>query len=181
MPCSRLPTASATLRLPAAAEGGCCYDFRCQESRREFLTCSYSIFCVIGRAGARTTRRLRTLLSVDWRPPYLCPSGTGLGLGPRVSCSRLTPTRVVPHRGYASSDKRFQPIFPLRERTSVMRCLRREGNFSGNSPHKGDQFSCNRHYDLIGILAARHELSIPFAEADLRPPTDVLDGFGQLF
>jgi hypothetical protein len=62
-----------------------------------------------------------------------------------------------------------------------MRCLRREGNFPGNSPHKGDQFSRNSHHDLIGVLAASHELSIPFAQADLRLPTEVLDGFGQLF
>ena len=124
--------------LWAAAHRGRCYDFRCQESRREFLTCSYAIFCVIGRAGASKTRRLIMLLSVDWLPPYLCPSGTCLGLGTRVSCSRLTPTRVVPYRGCASSDARFQRIFPLRERTSAMRCLRREGNFSGNGPHKGN-------------------------------------------
>ena len=62
-----------------------------------------------------------------------------------------------------------------------MRCLRREGNFPGNGPHQGHQCSRNRHHDLIGVLAARHELSIPFAQADLRLPTEVLDGFGPLF
>jgi hypothetical protein len=151
---------------------------RCDAS---FLQIFTPCFCAIGRGGASKTRRLITLISVDWLPPYLCPSGTCLGLGTRVFCSRLTPTRVVPSRGCASSDNRLQPVCPFRERISVRQCLRRESNFAGNSPHKGDQFSCNRHYDLIGILAARHELSIPFAEADLRPPTDVLDGFGQLF
>jgi hypothetical protein len=118
---------------------------------------------------------------VGWVPPDLCPSGTCLGLGTRVSCRRLTPTRVVPHRGGASSAKRFQPGFPLRERTSAVRCLRREGNFPGNGPHKGNQFSRNSHYDLIGVLAASHELSIPFAQADLRLPTEVLAWFGPLF
>ena len=51
----------------------------------------------------------------------------------------------------------------------------------GNSPQKGDQFSRNSHHDLIGMLAARHELSRPFAQPDLRLPAEVLDGFGQLF
>ena len=62
-----------------------------------------------------------------------------------------------------------------------MQCLRREGNFPGNGPHKGHQFSRNSHHDLVGILAASHEVSIPFAQADLRLPTEVLDGFGQSF
>jgi hypothetical protein len=61
-----------------------------------------------------------------------------------------------------------------------MRRLRREGNFPGNSPHQGDQCSRKRHRDLIGILAASHELSIPFAQPDLRLPPEVLDGFGPL-
>ena len=132
----------------------------CDSSFLHILT---PFFCVIGRAGASKTRRLITLISVDWVPPYLYPSGTGLGLGTRVSCSRLTPTRVVPYRGGGSADKRFQPVFPLRERTSAMRCLGREGNFPGNGPHTGNQFSRKSHHDLIGVLAASHELSIPCA------------------
>jgi hypothetical protein len=167
--------------LDSAGELWRCYDCRCQESRREVLTCAYSIFCVIGRAGASKTRRLLRLLSGDWRPPSLGPSGTGLGLGTRVSCRRFTPTRVVPHRGCVSSDQRVQPGFPLRARASLIRYLRREGNFLGNSPHKADQFSRNRHHNLVGVLATRHEVSIPFAQADLRLPTEVLDGFGQVF
>jgi hypothetical protein len=62
-----------------------------------------------------------------------------------------------------------------------MRCLRREGKFPGNGPQKSNQLARNSHHDLIGVLAASHELSIPFAPADLRLPTEVLDGFGQLF
>jgi hypothetical protein len=62
-----------------------------------------------------------------------------------------------------------------------MRCLRREGHCPGNGPQKGTQVSRNSHDDLIGVLAASHEWSIPFAPADLRLPTEVLDGFGQLF
>jgi hypothetical protein len=62
-----------------------------------------------------------------------------------------------------------------------MHGLRREGNFPGHSPHTGDQFSRHRHHGLIGVRAASHELSIPFAQADLRLPTEVLDGFGPWF
>ena len=139
------------------------------------------MFCVIGRAGASQTRRLITRLSVDWRPPAWCPSGTGLGLGTRVACRRFTPTRVVPPRGGVSSDTRWQPMFPLRESTRGMRCRRREGQVPGHSPHQGDQCSRHSHPHLIGVLAARHEWSIPCAQADRRLPTAVLDGFGQVF
>src|SRR6266850_1358694 len=62
--------------------------------------------CVIGRGGASKTRRLILLISVDWLPPYLRPSGAGLDRGPRVCFSLLTPPRVTPHRGCASADER---------------------------------------------------------------------------
>jgi hypothetical protein len=137
--------------------------------------------CVIGRAGARQTRRLITRIAVDWGPSDVGPSGTCLGLGTRVSGSRFTPTRVVPYRGGASADRRFQPGCPLRARTSAMPCLRWEGNCPGHGPHQGNQFSRNRHHALVGVLAASYELSIPFTQADLRLPTEVLERFGPLF
>jgi hypothetical protein len=90
--------------------------------------------------------------------------------------------RGLYHTGAAaSSDTRFQAVFPFRESTSGIWCLCRESHVPGNSPHKGHQFARNRHDDLIGVLAARQELSIPCAQADLPLRTEVLDGFGQLF
>src|SRR5215813_5706381 len=60
----------------------------------------------IGRAGASKTRRLIMLISVGWVPPYLYPSGACLHLGTRVPCGLITPPRVTPNRGCASSDRR---------------------------------------------------------------------------
>jgi len=49
-------------------------------------------------------RRLITLISVGWVPPYLRPSGACLYLGTRVSFSLWTPSRATPNRGCVSSD-----------------------------------------------------------------------------
>jgi hypothetical protein len=58
----------------------------------------------IGRAGASKTRRWITLISVDWLPPNLHPSDACLILGARVLFSLLTPPRVTPNWGCASSN-----------------------------------------------------------------------------
>jgi hypothetical protein len=55
------------------------------------------------KRGSQSSRRLLRLISVGWVPPDWRPSGAGLGLGPRVCCRRLTRTRMIPHRGGASS------------------------------------------------------------------------------
>jgi hypothetical protein len=57
----------------------------------------------------QSSRRLITLRAAGWVPPDLCPSGAGLALGTRVSCRLVTPSRVAPHRGCASSDRRGKP------------------------------------------------------------------------
>jgi len=44
----------------------------------------------IGRAGASNTRRLILLLSVDWLPPYVPPSGACLCLGSSILSSTLS-------------------------------------------------------------------------------------------
>jgi len=64
---------------------------------------------VIERDGASKTRRLILLISVDWLPPYLRPSGACLALGTRVCFSLLTPSRATPNRGCVSSDGRRKP------------------------------------------------------------------------
>jgi hypothetical protein len=64
----------------------------------------------LGRAGARKTRRLITLLSVGWLPPSLPPSGACLMRGTSVPCGLITPPRVTPHRGCVSSDSGWQPL-----------------------------------------------------------------------
>jgi hypothetical protein len=63
----------------------------------------------IGRAGASNIRRVIRRLSVGWRPPDWPPSGACLGLGTRVCCSLVTPSRATPHRGCASAEARGHP------------------------------------------------------------------------
>jgi hypothetical protein len=85
----------------------------------------------IGRAGASNIRRLRLLVSAGWVPPDLPPSGACLALGRRVSCRLLTPSRVAPHRGCVSSDRRGKLAALLLHtgpRLSTTKVSRRPGN-----------------------------------------------------
>src|SRR5262245_53955080 len=101
----------------------------------------YRCFCiffvllsfVIGRDGARKRRRLILLLSVDWVPPSLRPSGACLALGTRVCFSLLTPSRAPPHRGGVSADGRRNPLGALRPRCSRA-VLRGSAALPGPSP-----------------------------------------------
>src|SRR5499426_4086800 len=105
--CRRLPPASAALPLPGAADTRRLYDFRCQGLGATFLRPQHRFFLLsIGRAGASKTRRLITLISVGWLPPYLHPSGACLNLGTRVPVGLITLPRVTPNRGCVSSDGR---------------------------------------------------------------------------
>ena len=62
-----------------------------------------------------------------------------------------------------------------------MWCLRDHRHLLGNGPHERDQFSGNGDHDLIGMFPAGHQLAITFTKPHLCPPTDILDGFGELF
>ena len=122
---------------------------------------NFSYVCItfcplpIGRAGARKTRRLITLLSVGWVPPSLHPSGACLTLGTRIPCGLLTLPRVTPNRGCASSDGRWNPGELLLQLNPV---FRGHSHLLGNCPHEGAQFSGNGDHDLIGIFAFGHQL-----------------------
>jgi hypothetical protein len=133
----------------------------------------------IGRVGARKRRRLITLISVGWRPPSLGPSGACLGLGARVSFSLITPTRTAPHRGCVSSNRRAKPgangVWAFKGLG-----LGRQWDLLGNRPHKCTQFPGNSNDHLIGGLSSGDQLPRAFAQAGLRLPTDILDGFGHL-
>src|SRR5919108_6276064 len=74
-----------------------------------------------GRAGASKTRRLITLISVGWLPPYLPPSGACLILGTSVPCGLITLPRVTPHRGCVSSDRGWKPRKLVRQHTALFR------------------------------------------------------------
>src|SRR4249920_2257576 len=75
-----------------------------------FTSASYFFPFFIGRDGARKTRRLITLISVGWLPPYLHPSGACLHRGTRVPFGLITPPRVTPNRGCVFSDKGWKPF-----------------------------------------------------------------------
>jgi hypothetical protein len=74
-----------------------------------FYVCLIFSLLSIGRAGASKTRRLITLISVGWLPPYLHPSEACLNRGTRVPVGLITPPRVTPNRGCVSSDRRWKP------------------------------------------------------------------------
>src|SRR5437870_259150 len=86
-----------------------------------FYVCLILSFLSIGRAGASKTRRLITLISVGWLPPYLHPSGACLILGTRVPCGLLTLPRVTPNRGCASSDRAWKPRKLGRQHAGIFR------------------------------------------------------------
>jgi hypothetical protein len=74
-----------------------------------FYVCLIFSLFSLGRAGARKTRRLLTLLSVGWVPPSLPPSGACLTRGTRGPCGLCTLPRVTPHRGCAASARGWKP------------------------------------------------------------------------
>src|SRR5262249_32925757 len=81
----------------------------------------------IGRAGASKTRRLITLISVGWLPPYLHPSGACLNLGTRGPVGLITAPRVTPNRGCVSSDRGWKRSTLVRQAAAlVMLSVRRQ-------------------------------------------------------
>jgi hypothetical protein len=75
-----------------------------------FITGRPCVTLSIGRGGARKTRRLIRLISVGWLPPDLGPSGACLTRGTRMPAGLVTPPRVTPHRGGASSHGPWNPL-----------------------------------------------------------------------
>src|SRR6266508_1545722 len=71
-----------------------------------FTSASYFPLLSIGRAGARKTRRLITLLSGGWLPPSWHPSDACLHRGTSGPLGLRTPPRVTPHRGGVSAEGR---------------------------------------------------------------------------
>jgi hypothetical protein len=133
----------------------------------------------IGRAGARKRRRLLLLLAVEWVPPSLRPSGAGLALGPRVSCSRFTPSRVAPHRGRASAAGRSTP----RENGCWAvngRARGRQRSLLGTGPHTRTECPREGDDDLVGICSSGAQRSVACAQAELGLPTALVARLGHL-
>lgn len=57
--------------------------------------------------------------------------------------------------------------------------LRPRGHGAGDGPHEGDQFPRDRRDRHVGMLPARHEAAVAFAEPHLCLPAEVLEGLRQ--
>src|SRR5213592_982417 len=119
------------------------------------------------------------LISVDWVPPYWCPSrrllrsrGEDRGL---VTSSKITPIPGPRLRRWLEIVIKMCAPFcsgrsPVREPAG--RC--------GDRPGEGRHLPRDGDHDLVDVLPARGQLAIPLAEAHLRLPADGLDLGGQL-
>src|SRR2546425_9780620 len=116
------------------------------------------------------------LISVDWLPPYLCPSR-------RLLRSRLedhglvTLPKIAPIPG-----PRLLRWLEFVINGSALRGAAGCSLLSGGQrddardrPGEGRHLPGNGDHDLVGVLAAGDQLSIPLAQAHLRLPTDRLN------
>src|SRR2546428_2126818 len=121
------------------------------------------------------------LISVGWVPPYWCPSrrllrsrDEGRGL--------LTRSKIAPIPG-----PRLRRWLEIMNTVSALwsgRGARPSGGQRDNArdgPGEGGHLSGNGHDDLVHVLSAGGQLSIPSAQAHLRLPGDRLDLRRQLF
>jgi len=134
----------------------------------------------IGRDGACKRRRLTTLISVGWLPPYRRPSrrllrsrDEGRGL---ITRSKIAPIPGPRRRrglevGITGSARR--PPSGARP-SGGPRDEPRDG------PGEGSHLAGDRHDDLVHVLTTGGQLPIPSAQAHLGFPADRLDLGGQL-
>src|SRR5215475_12393570 len=102
-----------------------------------FYVCLIFSLLSIGRGGASKTRRLITLISVGWLPPYLPPSGACLNLGTSVPGGLVTLPRVTPHRGCVSADRGWKLFANGCVNTLSLLGFRWYDRLLGNGPHEG--------------------------------------------
>src|SRR2546425_1165456 len=109
------------------------------------------------------------LISVDWLPPYWCPSR-------RLLRSRLegrgliTRSKIAPKTGAASP-----PMARDRDQWSLRRLRgavgsRGERNRARNRPSERGHVPCDGHHDLVHVLPARPQQPVPLAQPDLSFP-----------
>src|SRR2546428_5115266 len=112
------------------------------------------------------------LISVDWVPPYLCPSRRLLRS--RVEdLGLVTRSKIAPIPG-----PRLRRWLEIVFNVSMLRSARcspasqgqRDG--AGDRPGEGGHLPGNGDDDLVGVLATGAQLPIPFAQAHLCFPAD---------
>src|SRR3989304_2121881 len=115
------------------------------------------------------------LISVDWLPPYLCPSRRRL---PARDEDRglITLPKIAPIPG-----PRLHGWLEIMTNVSALwsspgvRPSGGQRDDAGDRPGEGPHLSGNGHHDLVGVLAAGGQLPRPSAQAHLRLPADGLD------
>src|SRR3990170_4088940 len=115
------------------------------------------------------------LISVDWLPPYWCPSrrllrsrGEGRSL---VTRSKIAPIPGLRLRRWLEIVINVSGLRPPR-------CVGPSGgprHDARDRPGEGGHLAGNGHDDLVDVLAAGGQLPIPLAQAHLRLPADCLD------
>jgi hypothetical protein len=125
-------------------------------------------------------RRLILLLSVDWLPPYLLPSGACLTLGSRILYKPHNAAEGYTKPGLRLFQCTLENLSELHRfqgcvSSKVVWVLHGNGHLLGNSPQEASQFAGNGNRDHIGMFASCDEASVAFTEPHLRFPTDVLD------
>src|ERR671930_511062 len=115
------------------------------------------------------------LISVDWLPPYWCPSR-------RLLRSRLegrglvTRSKIAPKTGAASppmardrDQGSFTPLSSPRLRS------RRDRHRPGDRPGEGGHLPSDRDDDLVHVFAPRAQEPVPLAQSHLGLPGDGTD------
>src|SRR5712691_10009853 len=114
------------------------------------------------------------LISVDWLPPYLCPSRRLLR-SRSEGRSLVTPSKIAPIPG-----PRLRRWLEIVINVSGLRAARCASPSGGQGDGAGDRPGERRHlpgngdHDLVGVLAAGDQLPIPPAQAHLRFPANGL-------
>src|SRR5712691_8495891 len=120
------------------------------------------------------------LISVDWLPPYLCPSRRLLR-SRGEDRSLVTPSKIAPIPG-----PRLRRWLEIVITVSAPRSARSappsggQRDDAGDGPGEGRHLSGNSHDDLVGVLAPGDQPSVAFAQSHLRLPADGLDVSRQL-
>jgi hypothetical protein len=123
-------------------------------------------------------RRVLRLLCVGWLPPYLSPSGAGLCLGSRVLEEPRHAVEGDPTPGRRLCRCPVVTLLSAWLNPLSLWGLRCAGDRSGHGPQASRQLTGHGPGHDRGVCASCPEASVPFTEAPLGVPPDVLDDCG---